>query len=249
MCPDVSVGVVTHNSAGDIGELLAGLQGAAVFVCDNASTDGTCVIVRAAGAPCLKLDKNEGYGAAHNRLLPSLSSRYHVVANPDIRVQADTIDILARYLDEHPDAVMAAPRVFNTDGTEQFLPKLRPKWRYLLSGRLERCPGPFKHWRAEYTRRDEHIEEPCDVAFISGCFFMIRTDALKELGGFDERFFMYFEDADLTLRAAKLGHTVFCPQAGVTHGWERASTHNAKMFFVHVASWIKFLWKYKGKKK
>ena len=67
----------------------------------------------------------------------------------------------------------------------------------------------------------------------------------KSLGGFDQRFFMYLEDADLTLRAKKFGRVVINPQISVTHIWERESAKSVKYLFIHILSSLKFLWKWR----
>ena len=77
----------------------------------------------------------------------------------------------------------------------------------------------------------------------------IRSDVFKALGGFDERFFMYLEDADLTLRAQKFGRTVIAPQFCVTHLWDRSSAKSIKYLFIHLSSAFKFLIKQKRKHK
>ena len=89
------------------------------------------------------------------------------------------------------------------------------------------------------------FDTPTEIDFCTGCFSVIRTEVFKKLGGFDENFFMYFEDADLTLRAKEYGKTVFLPQLCAIHLWERSSAKSLKYMMIHIASMFKFFRKYK----
>ena len=249
--PAVSVSIVTHNSAAVIGTLLSSLfehtaAPLSVFVVDNGSTDDTVARVRASFPDVTVLTQdNRGFGAGHNAALPHLTSTYHAVVNPDIVLREDTLSVLCAYLDAHADVVMATPLILNPDGSRQDVPRRTPKRRYLLSRKLERFGGPFRRWRDEYTMRTASFDAPLDVTFCTGCFFVIRTELYKELGGFDERFFLYCEDADLTRRALAHGRAVCLPQTGVIHGWERGSAHNLRLLRIHLSSLRKYFRKWR----
>ncbi|MDO4743559.1 MAG: glycosyltransferase, partial [bacterium] len=188
-------------------------------------------------------NNNLGFGAAHNLVLDLLDSDYHFVINPDIIINNDIIMQLCDYLQNNTDTVMITPRILYENGDEQFLPKRKPKLKYLLGGRI-----PFlSKFRREYTLQDKHFSEPEDIDFCTGCFFAIRTNCFINLNGFDRRFFMYFEDADLTLRAKQFGRVVFYPYCNVTHLWERASTKSIKYLLIHIWSMFKFFIKYLNK--
>jgi GT2 family glycosyltransferase len=142
---------------------------------------------------------------------------------------------------------MVTPKILNLDGTEQYLPKKKPTIRYLIAGRLK-FSKYFLKMRNEYTMQDYVMKEPVDIDFSTGCFSIIRTDVFKEIKGFDNRFFMYFEDVDLTLRAKRYGRIIFNPKIYATHGWERSSAKKLKFLLIHINSMIKFFWKWKNKK-
>ena len=216
-----------------------------VFVFDNASKN--IDIGLSSAADVLELNKeNLGFGAAHNKILEYEIGKYHAVVNPDIKVDSDVLSHLADILDENEDIVMITPKVMNSDGTEQKLPKRTPTARYLFLGRLARFGGVFKKIRDEYVMENEQFEDITDIDFCTGCFFMIRSDVFREIGGFDERYFMYLEDADLTRKAKQYGRTVFCPTAQVEHEWERASAKSPKLLMIHLCSFIKYLRKWKN---
>lgn len=184
--------------------------------------------------------KNVGYGRGNNAVLPELSSKYHVICNPDVTFDPDLLGRMMDYMETHPDCAILTPRVKNPDGTEQHLPKLTPTVRYLLGGFFEDVPGPFKRWRTEYTMRDKEIHVPVHVDFATGCFMLIRTGVLHQLKGFDERFFLYHEDSDLSRRALRIGSIIYHPDFVVTHHWKRASKGDLLNTLRHIRSTIQY---------
>ena len=245
----VSAAIVTYNSSDKIGNAVRSVteftENCTLYISDNGSTDNTLNVVNAIDdkAVIIKNGDNIGFGAAHNKVLPLLESRYHAVINPDIIFDYNVIGDICEFLDSNPDVVMATPKILNPDGTEQHLPKRRPTLKYLFARRLHLS----KRLAAEYTRENEVFTEPTEVDFCTGCFFIIRTDVFKKLQGFDDRFFMYFEDTDLTLRALKYGKVMFLPRSHVTHLWEKSSAKSLKYFLIHLKSAFKFFWKYRKK--
>lgn len=252
----VSVSIVTHNNSEEIVKVLESIfnntkgLNLKVFVIDNDSNDSTIDIIKEKyqNVALIQMDDNTGFGYAHNQVLNMISSDYHVIINPDITFNSNVIKELVDYLEEHNDTVMITPRILNMDGTEQYLPKLSPKIRYLLGGRFEKFGGMFSRWRNEYTMKSESITEPIEIDFCTGCFMVVKTDVLKKLNGFDDRFFMYFEDADLTKRAKKYGKVIFYPNTFVTHEWKRESSKSLKYFMIQLSSMIKYFskWKFRG---
>jgi len=213
-----------------------------LYVSDNNSSDDT---VRRISANFPEVDiiqnaSNEGFGQGHNKVLGMLDSKYHVVINPDIRLCQDTITELVEYMESHPEVGQIGPRVVNDDGTEQFLPKRDPCIRYVILSKFK----PFKHYRKIYTREEEHLKEITRVDSCSGCFFVIRTDIFKKLGGFDSRFFMYCEDADLSRRVRQDLNLIFYPHCQVIHDWKRDNTGSIKGILIFLRSLLKYLVKW-----
>ncbi len=244
----VSACVVTYN---DKNQIAATVKSVAentqkyplnFYVIDNASTDGTADFVESLGqATVLRNTKNLGFGAAHNKVLTENMGKYHFVINPDISFNTDVLSDMVDFFESHPDVVMAMPRILNPDGSEQKLPKERPTFKRLYFGRFS------NKIRSKYAWADKDITEPCEINFCTGCFFCIRTDIFKKLCGFDERYFMYLEDADLTLMAKRKGKVMMLPQLGVTHAWGRESSKSIKYLLIHIISSFKFLFKWRGK--
>ena len=227
----VSASIVTFNSADQIIELLHSMQTQLdlskleVFIVDNASTDDTVLRIEH-GYPWVKLIKNQGnvgFGAAHNQIISQLHSKYHAVINPDIVFLEDSLSQLAYYLDKNSEAVMVTPRILNRDGTEQHLPKYLPTVAHLLARRVAPSSSRSRRLNLAYTRACEEFIQPTAIENATGALFVIRTEVLRNLRGFDERFFIYFEDNDLSKRAANLGQIIFYPKTAVVHGYARSS--------------------------
>ncbi|MBR3968039.1 MAG: glycosyltransferase family 2 protein [Clostridia bacterium] len=214
------------------------------YVIDNNSTDGTAdLIEKSYKVSVIRQNKNLGFGAGHNIALGQQLGKYHFVINPDISFDSDVISDMVDYFENNSDVIMAMPKILNLDGTEQKLPKERPTFKRLFLGRL------FSSVRSEYVWANKQITTPTEIDFCTGCFFCIRTNAFEKLGGFDERYFMYLEDADLALKAKQLGKVMILPQFSVTHMWERECTKSLKYLILHIISGFKFLFKWRGKLK
>lgn len=245
----LSVCIVTYNNADKIADAVTSVKenthtDYTLYISDNGSSDGTKEAVKNADPHAVFIENGEnlGFGRANNTVLKLMNSEYHAVINPDISFDTDVLSRLCHYLDTHPEAVMVTPKILWPDGKEQILPKRRPTFLYLVNRRLHFS----KRLDAEYTRSGEKMDIPTEIEFCTGCFFVIRSKIFKRLSGFDERFFMYLEDADITLRALKYGKAMFIPDASVTHHWERSSAKSLKYFLVHIGSMFKFLFKHRG---
>ncbi|GAU77788.1 glycosyltransferase family 2 protein [Fusibacter sp. 3D3] len=248
----ISACIVTYNSETEIRTILNALLKSSVisimdvYVVDNCSTDNTKNVVENEfpSVKLLKLEYNIGFGAGHNKIIMNLNTKYHFIVNPDIHFEPNLIEDLLDYMDENEDICMVTPKILNPDGTEQFLPKLNPKIRYFLGGRFEKYGFVFEKWRSEYTRKNEMISEPTDIEFSTGCFMMSRTNALRAVKGFDERYFLHFEDADLSRMLVKEGRLIFNPNFTVTHLWKRDNVKSKKIFLIALNSMMKYFIKW-----
>ena len=251
----VSACIVTYNNQDKVCDairsILSHTKGVnlELYIYDNASEDHTVERIQDEFQQVwlIRSKKNRGFGGGHNRVIPKLNSKYHFIINPDILLQDDVITQMVEYLEAHPDVHLAVPKFLNQDGTEQFTPKRTPKLKYMIGGRFEKFGGVFKRWRDEYTMKDTVITQPIDVGFCGGCFMAIRTDTFRQIGGFDTRYFLYNEDADLTRSVKAIGRTVYVPDISVVHLWERAYMKEKKYFWIQLQSMVKYFWKWKGK--
>ncbi len=220
-----------------------------LYVIDNASLDSTPdEIEKIEGVTLIRQKKNIGFGGGHNAVLGEKLGKYHAVINPDIELDSDVLAHLVDVMEENSDIALVSPKIMGADGLEQHLPKRHPTLRYLFLGRLSRLGGIFKKIRKKYTREEENFENLTDIEFCSGCFFLIRSEVFKKIGGFDKRYFMYMEDADLSREVLKYGRVVFDPTVSVKHLWKRESARSLKFLFIHLSSAFKYLIKWRKKK-
>lgn len=190
--------------------------------------------------------KNNGYGGGQNVALREAmkeGSRYHLVVNPDVWFGPRVMPALLDYMSRHEDVGQMMPQVLYPNGTIQRLAKLLPTPLDLF-GRL--ClPLPLIRRRNErFELWDMDTTSPTDVPFLSGCFMLFRMEAIKEVGMFDERFFMYAEDIDITRRMHRRYRTVFYPMLPIYHKFSRASRRSLHLFSVHIISVMKYFNKY-----
>lgn len=163
---------------------------------------------------------NLGYGRAHNLALARSNATHHLIMNPDVLVAVNTLTTALDFLDAHADVVALSPHAIDGNGETAFLCKRYPAvidlalrgfapraLRRKFSARLDR----YEH-RALVARG-----EAADVDLISGCFMFCRTAALRQAGGFDPAFFLYFEDFSLSLELRKLGRLMYVPACRITH--------------------------------
>lgn len=248
---DVTIGIVNYNNYEQIRETIRSIldqtQGVKfrIYVVDNASNDNSMDLI-AAEFPSISLiysDRNLGYGAANNIAMRHADSDYHAIVNPDILLKEDVLKHMYDFMQGNPDVGMCIPSIYYMNGDPQYLPKRNPKLKYLVANRLP-LKSLDKH-RIAYKMLDCDLSQVTDVEFASGCFMFARTELLKEVGGFDERFFMYFEDADLTRRVRAHARTVCFPDAKVYHNYARTSARNPRFFIIHIVSMFKYFFKWR----
>lgn len=237
--------IVTYNNIRTIGKAIDSLLKNThcdfrLIIVDNGSTDGTKEFIKEK-YPSLELietEKNIGFGAGHNLIIDSLDSEYHAIINPDIILRDDVISDMAGYLEEHPEAGMLSPKIEFPDGRPQILGKRIPKPHYLVASRLRgREPGRLLR---EYAMLDEDLSSPCRIENATGCFMLIRTSLFREIGGFDKRYFMYFEDCDLTRTVNSVSQVLYYPYATVYHEWGRESKKNFRLKVIQIQSMLRY---------
>ena len=247
----VSGCIVTYNAKGKVDatieSLLENTKGVdfTLYIVDNASPDGTAEYLKEKYPSVIVIasEKNDGFGAGHNKVIPFLNSDYHVIINPDIILKDDAITELANFAERDKNIGLLSPQVRFEDGRLQMLAKRNPSIRYLGNHWFHKGDKPNK-LMTEYCMLDMPEGEPFEITNATGCFMFFRSSAFVELGGFDERFFMYLEDCDIARRSSKKYKTLFYPKATVYHLWERESKTNKKLLAIHIHSIIKYFLKW-----
>jgi N-acetylglucosaminyl-diphospho-decaprenol L-rhamnosyltransferase len=212
---DVEVSLVNTDNRELLARCLASLPAAAgsatwrVTVVDNASRDGSSEVVRSAfpWARLLENPTRRGFSANHNRVIHEVlakgSARYVLVLNEDTELGPGSIQELIAFGDGNPRLGAIGPRLAGSDGLEQ------PS--YFRFPRVER-----QFWDTLRPGRPAQTVET--DGWLNGSCLLVRADALREVGGFDERFFIFYEDTDLGLRLHRAGwRTGVCDSARVTH--------------------------------
>jgi GT2 family glycosyltransferase len=186
---------------------------------------------------------NVGYGRANNLVLEHLASDVHLIMNPDVELEPAALREALAALEAHPEVGLVAPAVYGDDGAAQYLCKRYPSvWVLFLRGFAP------EFLRRRFARAIEHYEMRDVVAdrflpavpLASGCFMLARTPLLLELGGFDPRFFMYFEDYDLSLCIGREAGVAYVPQARIVHHGGEAARKGAR----HVGWFIASAWRF-----
>jgi len=262
----VSAAIVTYNNAKYIEDAAKTLLDSVdyekidfrLFVFDNGSTDGTIDIINDSFVNTAEYgDKvklihsggNIGFGVAHNKILEVMEnefpSKYHCVVNPDVIIRDDIVSTMVDYLEDekNSDVVQLSPRICFPDGRSQILGKRNPHFIYLFASRMRGEEPGFLLSR--YAMLNEDYSKPFEIWNATGCFMFFRSDAFKEVGGFDDRYFMYFEDCDITREMRKLGKVLFFPHAIVYHVWARDSKRNTKLKIIHITSMLKYYLKWR----
>jgi GT2 family glycosyltransferase len=161
------------------------------------------------------------------------------VVNPDITFEPEILDKIAACMNKNAEIGHLMPKVFYPDGQIQYLCKLLPTPFDLIFRRF--LPASWTEKRSrKFEMRDSDYNKIMDVPYLSGCFMFLRINALKEVGLFDERFFMYPEDIDLTRRMHQKFRTVFYPEVSVVHHHAQSSYKNHRMLWIHISNMIRY---------
>lgn len=243
----ISVSIVTyHTPLAELDTCLASLDSPAVsriYIVDNARqreveewASGKEKIIYIPAC-------NDGYGAGHNiamrRELPLHDTRYHLVMNSDMQFSPAILTAIETFMDAHPDAGTLQPHMIGRDGDVQYPARQLPTPADVLIRRFLPS-GWFKDMRARYLLTHLDRSVAWDIPSHQGSFMFLRKDALREIGLFDECFFMYAEDIDLTRRIHARYRTPYWPGATVMHYHRAASYHSVRMLMVHIVNLIRY---------
>ncbi len=221
--PRVGAVVVNHDAGDVLLECIESLQAegiSEIVVVDNASSDGSVHALEGAhpSVRILETGRNLGYGAGANRGLDTLQSDVVLVCNPDVSVHRGSVAALKAVLAADRTVAIAGPRIEEPDGSRypsaRRFPSLGDAAGHALLGQW--MPG--NRFTRRYKMEDVEVSTSSSVDWVSGACFAVRRQAMSELGGFDEAYFMYAEDVDLCWRARRAGwRVVYVPVAVVTH--------------------------------
>lgn len=222
--PVLSIILVNFNDGAHLPECLSSIEANAggvpreVIVVDNASTDGSAAQAaeRSPGVRVIRNDRNEGFGRANNRAVRESRSDLLLFLNTDVVLREGAIELLMEEMRAHPDTGIVGPALITPAGSFQASFGGRTSFFAELAKR-----GILNRARTQALRKDRSRRE---VRWVSGAFLLARRKAFLEAGGFDEEFFLYFEDIDLCERALGKGWRVVLLPAAVSLHYGGAST-------------------------
>ncbi len=258
---DVSLHLVHYNEQNPLKQTLRAIRRAApklsyeVLVVDNnparrLPTEWSSLFP---SMQFLVAPRHLGFGGANNLAAKKGTGRYILVFNPDMFLSYGGMEKLVAYLDAHPDVGIVGPRLQNTDGTLQYSCF---RFDHIFAKVLRRTSLGDLPWirkRLEHhLMKDTSHERTMDVDWLLGGCFCIRRDLWNRLGGFDERFILYFEDTDLCRRAWESGmRVVYHPEVSMVHYHRREGSRGPvwrqifqRANILHLRSWFFYLYKY-----
>lgn len=247
---DISITIVAFNDEADVRNAVNSIVehtadniSKLIYIVDNSTENNKLSLLAEEYGDVIyeRTDKNLGFGGGHNFVLPSLDSKYHAIVNPDIVLTEDSFSVLRSFM-EKSGAGMVVPRMLDEKGNllavyRRDLTVTDMIIRMLFSSH-------FKKRQHYHTMQDMDYTKPFQVPFAQGSFLVIRTDLFRELGGFDSRYFMYMEDADLCRRINDRSSLWYCPDTAVIHRWERGSHKNIKLLGIHIVSMCRYFAKW-----
>jgi len=230
----IALSVVSHAQNWLVNQLLVDLAqfhpaGLSIVVTQNVPDPDR--LAARHGAEVIVNERPRGFGANHNAAFRRCDAPYFCVVNPDIRLNMDPFPALVQALQSVRGAV-AGPRVCDPDGRTDDSARRFPTAARLMGKLFSGAAGP-----------DYPVDRgPLEVDWVAGMFMLFRSDAYREVGGFDERFFLYYEDVDICRRLLTRGYRcVFQPEASVIHDARRASRRDLRLMGIHAASAARYL--------
>ena len=241
---DLTVIIVNYNVKEFLANCLTSVKRASkglsveVFVVDNDSTDGSIPFLKKRFPEVIFIenDKNVGFGKANNQAIEQATGNYTLLLNPDTLVQEDTFHVLIDHMESSEKCGACGCKILNPDGT--FAPESRRSVP-TVSTALYKAVGltalfPKSKLFGAYYLGWMGEDEAGEIPVLSGSFMFFRTSCLKDLEGFDERFFMYGEDIDLCFRAQKGGWSIhYVPDTSIIH-YKGESTKKNEMAYNRV---------------
>jgi GT2 family glycosyltransferase len=191
--------------------------------------------------------KNLGYGQAHNIAIYSSDTIYHLILNPDVIISPESLINGLNYLEENNEVVAVSPSATDGANNIQYLAKSYPSLLVLLvrALNLRYLKKIFKNKIYNYELKEViHNKKTVEVKIISGCFMLCKTKALHLVGGFDSRYFLYFEDFSLSIELQKIGKIMYLPDMEIIHFGGGSSRKGIKHICMFILSMIKFFNRY-----
>lgn len=250
MLPRLSVSIVAYNNYKQVETAVQSIEtytspelAKTVFIIDNSEITANQELLKDRmctyeDAIYISNQENLGFGKGHNVVIPRLDSDYHAIVNPDIEITEDVFSSILSYMEMNEHVGMVIPKVLDVNGDIQAAYRKDPTVLDMFIRMF--CKSLFKKRQSDHTLHQMDYDKPFHVPFAQGCFLVVRTSLLKELKGFDDRYFMYMEDADLSRRINEKSCVMYYPGASVIHKWEKGSHKDFKLMRIHIQSMMRY---------
>lgn len=242
----LTVSIVTyHTNLNELDKCISCLESdriSHIYIIDNGKEDRISEWARNKPKISYHAANNPGFGAAHNiaiRKAIEKGAKYHLVLNSDVVFSPHVIDHLYEFMETNHTVGMIQPKILNSDGSRQYTSRRLPTPFDVFARRFLPLFLISKR-NDKYLLKDLIATEPHNVPYLQGSFMFIRTEALKDVGLFDERFFMYPEDIDLTRRIHRKWQTLYYPNCELTHYHRAESYKDFHMTKVHIINMIRY---------
>lgn len=212
-----------------------------IYLIDNSPTDilKTLKNINDEKIEYLFQNANIGFGKGHNiamQISIDQGFKYHLILNPDIEFGSNVLDNIYLYMEDNLSCGVLMPRIENHDGTQQNLPKLLPSPSNIIMRKFKFPKSLYNDFINTYELRFVPKDKIYNTPVLSGCFSFYRVEALKKTGLFDDKFFMYFEDWDLSRRIHEQYETIYYPIVSVFHGYHSGANKSFKLFKIYIKS-------------
>lgn len=213
------------------------------IIAESASRDGFTV-------SCVTATSNRGYGAGNNvSFRRHKDATYHLVLNPDVLLSEQALKNALEYMDENLTVGLLTPRVIGFDGNLQYLCKGNPTLldMFVRSVSSQTLNQIFLNRNIRFEMRDRDYDSVIKpVPYPTGCFMFFRRSVLDRIGGFDEGFFLHYEDADIGRQVSKVSVTAYVPGIVVHHKWSRDTHRSWRMRWITIKSGLRYWRKWGG---
>lgn len=190
-------------------------------------------------------EKNLGFGRAHNLIIDEIKNKFthHLILNPDVVFNPRDISVLVCELEKNENVSMISPKANYPSGEIQYTCRKNPSFRELIYRRLKLKKTYL--YQQEYRGLD--LTKSFHPDFIHGFFMLFKTKDFIDIKGFDERYFLYLEDADICRKIYKNNKKVlYFPEVEVIHEHQRGSSKSIRLLIYHISSAIKYFKKWKN---
>jgi len=246
---DISISIVLfHTDEEEVTQVLKLINRSfltkRIYLIDNSADDSLRVLSEFPNVTYIFNNANLGYGKGHNIAIncEKNTAKYHLVINSDIDFDPAILQQAFDFMESHGEVGMISPKILDDEGTLQHFCRKLPTPFDLFARRF--IPGflkpLFKNELDSYLLLDKDYSKPMNIANLPGCFMFIRSSVLKEVGGFDENFFLYVEDVDLTRRIHEVSVTLYYPAIVIKHRLAQGSYKLSKLVLLHIRSAIHY---------